>query len=548
MLVRRVTAIFVSSFLLVSPPCEAGAPELERINRAIAECYSEGKLESAKPLYERALQILQSSGNQTLLNEARANYAKLLKRIEDKNNPSGAAAASRHEACTSYINEVSQLVRESWAETNPSHRAPLTVQFSINKQGAISGLKLAPGSNASSQTMYDAYGAVMKVAPFALLPAGVPQLSVRIQLNGEFKHSIQADSTDHSNGVVSLGQGTREVLLERLWKLKNSGKNEASVDGALVELADPTAIRSLSMLSHARPTQLLKAKEFLEKEGNAKDIARIDQLYSSRPTVLKEEHLISAHFIAKSDFKNALGSLERLWMAEKTADNLYYLINCHRELGNLEVYMVGMEEFCKRFPMDERAKAMPPRIAYYKNEFAEIRTKEATNFTSDQPHFLKREMPLTVYIPDIPNATMSWRVKPDASIDFRSIVLRTLERWKQATNGVISFIPATDRSSALIEVEWIGSAASMNHSFAAGTAGFESKPGRGKVMSVDLLVIGSHIDAEEFYETTLHEFGHVLGLSHSSQPGDIMYWSGVNTEKVRDLSQNDVNRAKDLYR
>ena len=57
-------------------------------------------------------------------------------------------------------------------------------------------------------------------------------------------------------------------------------------------------------------------------------------------------------------------------------------------------------------------------------------------------------------------------------------------------------------------------------------------------------------DSNEFFEICLHEMGHALGLQHSSNPADVMYFSGqTRTDKkaTTQLSARDVERIRQLY-
>lgn len=47
------------------------------------------------------------------------------------------------------------------------------------------------------------------------------------------------------------------------------------------------------------------------------------------------------------------------------------------------------------------------------------------------------------------------------------------------------------------------------------------------------------------YQVALHEFGHALGLGHSSSPGDVMY--SVLSDNNRDLSLSDIAGIRALY-
>jgi predicted Zn-dependent protease len=40
----------------------------------------------------------------------------------------------------------------------------------------------------------------------------------------------------------------------------------------------------------------------------------------------------------------------------------------------------------------------------------------------------------------------------------------------------------------------------------------------------------------------IHEFGHALGLDHSTNPEDIMYW--INTENDQTITENSLNNLK----
>lgn len=55
---------------------------------------------------------------------------------------------------------------------------------------------------------------------------------------------------------------------------------------------------------------------------------------------------------------------------------------------------------------------------------------------------------------------------------------------------------------------------------------------------------GSWADSGRLYSTALHEFGHSLGLVHSSDPSDVMYATYV---AVTDLTPDALNGIKQLY-
>lgn len=349
------------------------------------------------------------------------------------------------------------------------------------------------------------------------------------------------------------GVGQRDYALKMLWKLKEerASVDNSKVDGTLVELADPKAIASLAMLSNASPLQLVKARDYLNKSGsNIREVSNLERLIRDRRSSAEEESDLARHYVGESDFKNATECYERLYASDRMdPDYLYALIHCYSEVGNLERCHDCMDEFSKRFANDFRASTVREMAAYYKDDFKNTRDREKNEIARlDEANFEKRQMPLKVFIPDLLHQSMSWAKRPDPKIDYTKLVRDSLDEWKRATNNSISFELVNDINDAIIEVAWVGASSNMHHSFAAGTAGFTNIPGRGRIMKVDLLVVNEEhkINAEDFYHTSLHEFGHVLGLSHSSLPNDIMYFGGVTATSPK-LTENDIKRVLELY-
>lgn len=155
----------------------------------------------------------------------------------------------------------------------------------------------------------------------------------------------------------------------------------------------------------------------------------------------------------------------------------------------------------------------------------------------------------------------------------RDLARWALQAWQRAVDGALQFEPATD-ASAQIRIRWVAAD--------AGEYG-ETRPRlvngrRGATVYIrpDTDALGPDIarlaDADPLmrdtivYLTCLHELGHALGLSHTADPRDVMFFFGYGGDipalfsryrrqlrtradiaRVSGLSDTDVVRARELY-
>lgn len=125
---------------------------------------------------------------------------------------------------------------------------------------------------------------------------------------------------------------------------------------------------------------------------------------------------------------------------------------------------------------------------------------------------------------------------------FLDAVRGALERWIDA--GVpIRFNLDTDSSMAEVRFHW-------RIQFEGQRSGQTDLvwDGDGHITGADITLAtfdlkGQPLDADGVRVLALHEIGHLLGLDHSPDPGDIMY----ATPKVRDLSPRDIATVLLLY-
>jgi len=125
---------------------------------------------------------------------------------------------------------------------------------------------------------------------------------------------------------------------------------------------------------------------------------------------------------------------------------------------------------------------------------------------------------------------------------FLDAVRSAFQRWQEA--GVpVRFNLEADSSSAEVRVQW-------RIQFEGDRSGQtdlqwdeDGQLSGGVVVLATFDIKGQPFGPDDIRVLALHEIGHLIGLDHSPDPGDIMYAQ----PKVRDLSPRDIRTASLLY-
>ena len=377
----------------------------------------------------------------------------------------------------------------------------------------------------------------------------------------DYRKAKELDSSISNSVSLDLARsmaasGERQAACDMLWKIKHVSNQESAVehkvDGVLVELGDERALQP-SMIANASDQQVRAGAQLLFDKGSVYAASLATTLVQRNSTV-DNESWAGYHFYKAAKYKEALEAYKRADVLGSHDPNyLRGIIACATQLGSLEDIQSAKKDYVSRFPDDERSKRYKEEIEYYQKDFKKIRERESEPVAnnSDIPYFYMNSMPLKVFVPDIQRTTELWEVPPVAEIDYLGAVQRACDEWNSASGNRISFALVSSEDDANIEVHWVNDSAKMSHSFAAGTAGFATNAKGQRRSEVRLLVPTGKASAtdntESFFEVALHEFGHSLGLSHSSDPQDIMYFSTVRGP-AKSLSESDKRRLLDLYK
>jgi hypothetical protein len=149
-----------------------------------------------------------------------------------------------------------------------------------------------------------------------------------------------------------------------------------------------------------------------------------------------------------------------------------------------------------------------------------------------------------------------------------------LESWQRALGGALTFVRSADEESALVRVYWAPAAGGQYGEM----RGLEVGGRRGAAVFIrpDTTALGNEIATRArldalfrdtvVYLTCLHELGHALGLAHTDDFADIMYFFGFGGDigeyfgryrrllrerndirGASGLSPGDLDQLQDLY-
>jgi len=134
--------------------------------------------------------------------------------------------------------------------------------------------------------------------------------------------------------------------------------------------------------------------------------------------------------------------------------------------------------------------------------------------------------------------------------EFVNAAQSALLPWTRASSGLIRFERVFNEDTGDIVIDWTDTI-TTGRNFESGHADlkvFNNKIEKAKIEIVISPMIDKFASSvqriERVRRTALHEMGHSLGLNHSDNKKDLMYYRGISNNR---LSANDIKRLADLY-
>lgn len=322
-----------------------------------------------------------------------------------------------------------------------------------------------------------------------------------------------------------------------------SGSQIGITSAANVVRSDPTSLDAWIELAHTYSLQKKDAEALVTLEKARSRFSGDKRYHCELALALKN----------MKKYKEAAAEFMEAAKLDTTDPKLLdYAIWCQVQCADFDGIQATRKLFIQRFPTLKESKEMADALKYYESDFANTKKTEAMKRASERRRcFNASDMPLKVFVHNRLKGRTVWDAKNPKSgdINYSLLIERAMQEWSNASGKEITFMFSNRSDDANIECTWTSDRSQLDMTFAAGvTSGTRNSKGQYKA-NIKLLAKapGFDLTESEFYQACLHELGHALGLSHSSSPSDIMYFSNSLAQGNKNLSTNDIARLKSLY-
>lgn len=347
-----------------------------------------------------------------------------------------------------------------------------------------------------------------------------------------------------------------ELLNATKKRFQTNASVQRSADNILRKLMSGSPLQTGSASSNStlrRVQKLIGSNQFEESIGPLQSVVQSD------PNNALAQHWLSLSLIKTGRFKEALApSKAAVRLAPNEPGMLQNLMCVQTQIGDLEGLQESRKTFVGKFPNERMSDSIRDQIKYYQTDFAAIKEREqagrATERNMSDAVYSRTDMPLKVFVHDRFKGRTTWSSQQSnkpSGINYSSLVEQAFSAWSAASAKSITFQFIDNQDFANIECQWTDDRSKLVHTFAAGvTQHTVNKEGKTKgVIFLLTMPESENFNSSVFFGVSLHEIGHALGLSHSSNPDDIMYFSETfkSSKNLPSLSAEDCRRIRTLY-
>jgi len=248
-------------------------------------------------------------------------------------------------------------------------------------------------------------------------------------------------------------------------------------------------------------------------------------------------------------------SLDQAWIS---------LGGVYQSAGQIDDAIKTYKEFLTRFPRDPQAAQVASLVQGLQNEVGYSgKTDGKPRFGTSAPAAPSPDD----YLADVTrNGTLRWPanhvhlrvyMRPAIKVTgympkYDAIARQAFVDWSKASRGVVQFQFQSVPANADIEFSWLSDPSKLVNKAEAGETKLTNNSAGIVHGIIQILTVPLYpampVTANRIRQISLHEIGHVLGLTgHTSNPNDAMFYTNTAADEWRNLSPRDVNTMTRLY-
>jgi tetratricopeptide (TPR) repeat protein len=310
---------------------------------------------------------------------------------------------------------------------------------------------------------------------------------------------------------------------------------------------------------------ILEGNTLLRANRNEEASVKLQQALAIAPDFPEAHH---NYGLAMAKLGNYPAAIEQFQMALKlkpTLDSaLLSLGGMYQSTGRMQEAIKTYKEYLTRFPQSPDASKVASLVQGLQREYSNSSKPGAPTHLGTTP-------PSTAapddYLADVTRmGTLRWPedhlplkvyLRPGAKVPgfdpkYEAILKQSFDDWARASGGTVKFVYIPTPAQADIDVTWTSDPSKLANTAEAGETRLISNRfgvvhGTIQLLTVPLLP-GSTVTPSRIRLISLHEIGHVLGLTgHTSNPDDTMFYSSTISDSWRDLSTRDAETIARLY-
>lgn len=216
----------------------------------------------------------------------------------------------------------------------------------------------------------------------------------------------------------------------------------------------------------------------------------------------------------------------------KFLENLAF---CFASMGRLDLEAATYKKYLTLFPNREGTENAIRRMLDAEREYPRLKSGNIPLFNREWAMELQKHFPITVFI-------CSDGHTPEGLL---KLSRKAFKEWQKVSSKAVVFKFVKNKNDADIVFEWTGKTKFSSVMTDAHTSFVNRSNGTSQAHILSSR--GSQIPKLEFWQRSLHEIGHALGLEHTLEPLDIMCQSRPPNGRPKALSKHDISSLNTLY-